>query len=479
MVPVLVNMGLVLQLAGILIAFPIAMGFVYDETQAIISLFVTSFAFFFFGFFLNTLSVRRELDFRQSCILLTIVFFVLGILGAIPYFWLNVFNDSNIIARFLNSLFESVSGYTTTGFSLITNPDALPRSLMFYRSFTHLVGGLGVVFLLLAFFYTGSTLENMSKVMNFVRVTDSIKKSLMIILAVYTAYMLLFSTIFYVIGFTRIADSISVVISSLMTGGFSPATDFSPYAAFPAGLIVIVMMVFGATSFFIHYRFISRKPGKVLTKEFWMFLLVSAIGVLALEIVYPIDLFTAVFHVISASSGTGFATMNLSAIPEKAKLTFIFLMFLGGMSFSTAGGIKILRVALFLKSIPLAVGYSLGKGAEKIEFDGKNYDRNEIVTNLAVILLSVLLVTSAGVLISFSGFGLIDSMFEAVSAFGTTGLSVGIATTSLAAHLKLTLIMLMVIGRVEVLPFLVALTKLWEYRLPDYNKALAKSGLKF
>ncbi len=89
----------------ILVAFPIVMGFVYNETQAIISLFVTSFTFFFFGFSLNALSVREELDFRQSCILLTGVFFILGILGAIPYFWLNAFNDSSLIVRFVNSFF--------------------------------------------------------------------------------------------------------------------------------------------------------------------------------------------------------------------------------------------------------------------------------------------------------------------------------------------------------------------------------------
>ncbi|HWR26643.1 MAG TPA: potassium transporter TrkG [candidate division Zixibacteria bacterium] len=479
MIPVLVNMGLVLQLAGILIAFPIAMAFTYNETQAIISLFLTSFAFFFVGFFLNTLSVRRELDFRQSCILLTTVFFILGIIGAIPYFWLNAFNDTSILSRFMNSLFESVSGYTTTGFSLITDPDALPRSLMFYRSFTHLVGGLGVVFMLLAFFYTGSTLENMSKVMNFVRVTDSIKRSLVMILVVYTVYILLFSTVFYLLGFTMIADSISVVISSLMTGGFSPATDFSPYAGFPTGLLVIVMMIFGATSFFIHYRIISRKSGNVLTKEFWMFLLVSASGVLALMIVYPIDFFITVFHVISASTGTGFSSMPFNNIPEKGKLVFIFLMFFGGMSFSTAGGIKIMRVALFLKSIPMVIGNSLGKGTEKIEFDEIYYDRNEIVTNLVIILLSIVLVVATTVLISFSGFSLIDSMFEAVSAFGTTGLSVGIATTALAMHLKLMLIFLMVIGRVEILPFLVALSKLGTYHFPDHNEVLVKTGLKF
>lgn len=458
--PVLANMGLVLQLAGILVAFPIGMGFIYNENQTIIPLFVTSFAFFFVGFLLNALSVREELDFRQSCILLTGVFFILGILGAIPYFWLNAFNDSSITERFVNSFFESVSGFTTTGFSLISNTDALPRSLMFYRSFTHLIGGLGVVFILLAFFYSGKMLDNMSRVMNFMRVTDSIKKSLASILVVYAIYVLLFSAIIYVLGFTNIANTISVVLSSLMTGGFSPVGDFSLYTAFPAVLVVIVMMIFGATSFLIHYRIVHGKFRSMFTKEFWMFILISTIGVFAVKAVYPLDLLSTVFHVLSASTGTGFSTINFSEIPEKAKFLFIVLMFLGGMGFSTAGGIKIFRFALFLKSIPFAIGSSLGKEYEKIEFDGNNYDRKDILTNLLFILLSFILIVVTGALLSFSGFGLIDSMFEAVSAFATTGLSVGIVSATLAVHLKLTLIILMVIGRVEIIPFLVAVTKI-------------------
>jgi len=135
-------------------------------------------------------------------------------------------------------------------------------------------------------------------------------------------------------------------------------------------------------------------------------------------------------------------------------------MFLGGMSFSTAGGIKIFRLALFLKSIPFALSSSIGKEAERIEFDGKDYDKKDIIANIAFILLSIVLVVATGALLSFSGFGLIDSMFEAVSAFATTGLSVGIVSVALAIHLKLVLIILMVIGRVEILPFLIAVRKI-------------------
>lgn len=456
--PVLANMGLVLQLAGILIAFPIGMGFLYDESQAIIALFITSFAFFFFGFFLNTMSVREELDFRQSCILLTEVFIVLGIIGAIPFFWLNAFNDSDIITRIVNSLFESVSGYTTTGFSLITDPDALPRSLIFYRSFTHLIGGLGIVFMLLAFFYTGNTLEAMSKVMNFVKVTDSIKKSLALILLVYTLYIGIFSGIFYLFGFTGIADIISVVLSSLMTGGFSPVTDFSPYASFPTGFIVIVMMVLGATSFIIHYKIVTGKFMSAITGELIVFFLISISSVIVLAVIYPIDLFTTIFHVMSASSGTGFSTIDFGKVPEKAKAVFILLMFIGGMSFSTAGGIKISRLMLFFKSVLFTIRAALGNEEDAIFVEKNTFGRNEMITNLVLIMVSIFFVVGVVMMFLFSGFNLIDSMFEVVSAFGTVGLSAGIVNVSLASHLKISLIFLMILGRVEAIPFLVAVS---------------------
>lgn len=459
--PILANMGLVLQLAGILVAFPIGMGFIYNESQAIIALFITSFSFFFFGFFLNTMSVREDLDFKQSCILLTEVFVVMGIIGALPYIWLNAFNDTDIGSRILNSLFESVSGFTTTGFSLITDPDTLPRSLMFYRSFTHFIGGLGIVFLLLAFFYTGKTLEAMSQVMNFVRVNDSIKKSLLMILLVYSVYIALFSGIFYLLGFTNIADTISIVLSSLMTGGFSPVTNFSPYAAFPAGLIVIIMMIFGAVSFIVHYRIITLNFRKSITVEFIVYLIISALGVVALMVLYPIDLFSTIFHVLSASSGTGFAAIDFTKVPEKAKLVYIMLMFIGGMSFSTAGGIKISRLMLFFKSIFYTLRNAIGNDdKDKIMIDGNEFGGNIIISNLVLVLVSVVIAVGAGVMFWFSGFGLVDSMFEVASAFGTVGLSTGIATIALAPHLKLSLIVLMITGRVEAIPFFVSLAGL-------------------
>ena len=459
--PVLANMGLVLQLAGILVAFPIMMGFIYNETQAIIALFVTGFAFFATGFVLNALSIREWLDFRLSCMLLTGTFFVLGFIGSIPYFWLNVFNDASIGARFVNSFFESISGYTTTGFTLITNIDALPRSIVFYRSFTHLVGGIGIVLILLAFFYRGKTLEHLTKVINLVGgPTNSIKKSLISVLEIYVLYVFLLSGLFYALDYAGLADSISVVLSAFMTGGFTPTEDMSKYIFFPSGGLLMLMMFLGATSFFIHHRIFSKRFMSAITKELVAFILIIIAGIIAVQAAYPVDFSTIAFNVVSASTTTGFSTMDFSAMADNVKLIFIALMFIGGMSISTAGGIKVFRVLLLFKAISFTIGSVIGRTTDRISLDGHEYCRRDIITNLLFIILSGVAVIAVASLLTFEGFSLADSLFEATSAFSTVGLTAGIISVSLATHLKAAFILLMVLGRVEIIAFLVAVTRM-------------------
>ena len=459
--PVLANMGLVLQIAGILVAFPIVMGFIYNETQAIIALFITGFMFFSTGFILNALSIREWLDFRQSCILLTGTFFVLGFIGSIPYFCLNVFNDTSLSARFVNSFFESISGYTTTGFTLISNIDALPRSIVFYRSFTHLVGGLGIVLIMLAFFYRGKTLEHLTRAINLVGgPTNSIKRSFISVLEIYVLYVVLLSGLFYALDYAGLAESISIVLSSFMTGGFSPTADMSKYTFFPSGGLLILMMFLGAISFFIHHRIFSKRFMSAITKELVAFVFIILAGIVAVQAAYPVGLETIAFNVVSASTTTGFATMDFSAMADNVKLIFIALMFIGGMSISTAGGIKVFRVLLLFKAISFTIGSVIGRTTDRISLDGHEYCRRDIITNLLFIILSGAAVIVVTFMLSFAGFSLADSLFEATSAFSTVGLTTGIVSVSLATHLKAAFIFLMVLGRVEIIAFLVAVTRI-------------------
>ncbi|HLC00527.1 MAG TPA: hypothetical protein VJL33_04340, partial [Candidatus Bathyarchaeia archaeon] len=133
------NLGFLLQIAGLLTILPIAVGLYFEETQAVVSLFIACVTFLGCGFMLNALCERKDLDFKSSNVLFLASFIILPLIGALPFIYYDPFISANVFERFTNGIFESVSGFTTTGFSFVTNPDVLPNSLLIYRSITELM----------------------------------------------------------------------------------------------------------------------------------------------------------------------------------------------------------------------------------------------------------------------------------------------------------------------------------------------------
>ena len=147
------NLGFLLQVTGLLLFLPIAIGFQAGELAAVSSLVATCFLSFGIGFVFNSLAERKELDEKTSLWLMLSVFSILPLVLMIPYIWNNVFHTGNLFDLFTNAYFETVSGFTTTGFSFIANPGSLPMSLLFYRSLVEFIGGVGFVYILVAFLY--------------------------------------------------------------------------------------------------------------------------------------------------------------------------------------------------------------------------------------------------------------------------------------------------------------------------------------
>jgi trk system potassium uptake protein len=149
----------------------------FNETQAVIALFSACVAFLGCGFLLNALCERKTLDFKSSNFLFLATFILMLLIGALSYFYMNPFGSTNVLDKFTNGYFESVSGFTTTGFSFIANPETLPYSMLIYRSITELMGGVGIVFLLLAFFQSRKSLHNLSNSAGIENVCGSLKKT--------------------------------------------------------------------------------------------------------------------------------------------------------------------------------------------------------------------------------------------------------------------------------------------------------------
>ncbi|MEM0333158.1 MAG: potassium transporter TrkG, partial [Candidatus Aenigmatarchaeota archaeon] len=191
------NLGFVLQTAGILIILPIIVAFYYEEKESLISLFLTSFTFFSIGFLMNSLAERKELDFKSSCLLVTVTFFIVALIGSIPYLYLRIFNSNSVFKNIIDSYFESISGFTTTGFSLIENLEILPKSIILYRSLTQWIGGIGIVYLILAFFYPEEILNNILEAIGFKKTLSKIKNSMIEVIAIYSFYTILYFSLFY------------------------------------------------------------------------------------------------------------------------------------------------------------------------------------------------------------------------------------------------------------------------------------------
>lgn len=454
---VFANLGFIFQIAGLLVYLPILVAFKYNETTALISFFVTATVFMGIGFLLNAFSQRKELDFKASCALITLAFVFLGAVGSIPYLWLNPVHLASTAEQVTDYYFESVSSFTTTGFSLISDVDSLPRSIIFYRGLSQFIGGIGVVFILLAFFYPEKDVVQLSKAIGMGAI-ENLKRSFMAVLLVYTIYAAVFTAALYFLGFKEVVSAISIILGALMTGGLSVINDFSVLANWKMLSLITIAMLFGAFSFWSHHAIFTGRARRAITSELLVFLLVVLSGSLMVKIFVGASFGDSIFHAASASSTTGYSYIDLAGIPDSAKLVFAVLMFIGGSSFSTSGGVKVMRLIIFLKSIPWAVRRLITEDGGKLVFEGRPLEDREVVQSLLLILLGISTVfVSAFVLVS-SGFGFVDSVFESTSAFATTGFSAGIITPALPMGLKWLFIALMIVGRVEVIPLLVLIS---------------------
>jgi trk system potassium uptake protein TrkH len=451
-------MGFVLQISGIFIVLPIILSFINNETSATIALFIAAMIFLTLGFSLNAFCERRELSYKLSCSLIVLIFILLTVIGAIPYMYINISNGG-IIQNISDSIFESASGFTTTGFSVIPNISAVPESILFYRGLTQFIGGIGIVLVLLAFFYPEAKLQDFARGMGFSK-DQKIKKTFILIILIYSAYTIIMVIMSYLLGYHDIVKGIAFVFSAISTGGFAPVGDITSIATrFPMNAILVICMVLGASNFFIIAGLFKRRFKEFFQSETSVFLVMGIFAISIAVIFFGLSADVAVFHIVSAMTNSGFSYVSVAQFTDGLKFFLIFLMLVGGASFSTAGGIKIFRFVLMIKTIRKAVYESITEREYKVKLFGKEYTDAGIIQAAMVVLLMISLVFFSAFIVSSYGFQPVDSLFETTSAVATTGLSTGIISPSLAIELKWLFVVLMLLGRVEVLAFLIMISR--------------------
>jgi trk system potassium uptake protein len=454
------NIGFLLQTAGLLTILPIGVGLYFNETQTIISLFLAAISFFGLGFLMNALCERKNLDFKSSNILFVAAFILLPLIGAIPYFYNDPFNSATILDSFTNGFFESVSGFTTTGFSFIASPETLPLSLLVYRSITELMGGVGIVFLLLAFFQSKQGLRNLGTLIGVDDVCGSLRKTFLSVLAIYGVIILAFIGIFFALGFQNLTTTGTFVIDTL-TGGFSPpGSQFQQYLAFAPKIFIIFLMLLGGLNFAVFYNIFTLKPRKAITLEFLTFFTIIAVGTIAVALLAKVEVLDSLFHVVSMSSSIGYSYIPLASFGNTALAILLVIMIIGGCAFSMSGGIRVSRIIAFGKAIEenimgLFVREDDVSKSAKIKSENEN-DFNNFSASVSILLFIFTLVIFA-VIFSTIGVSFQDSLFEMGSALTTNGISMGATTVTMGIGYKWLVIIAMTIGRIEMLTILIAI----------------------
>jgi trk system potassium uptake protein len=494
--PIFGNLGFIMQFTGILMIIPAIYGTFLNELESAASIYLAVISMSLTGFLLNTLGEKSRLNLKQSSIVVVASFTLLSLYGSLPYIYVNPFEiNFDYLSLFVSSVLESSSGYTTTGLSTIENPESLPESFVFYRSYTQLVGGLSFVYLVMALYYPETKLAMMRNMIG--RGILKFKQLLSTISIIFVIYTFIFILLIFFMGDIQLIDSVSLSFTTLVTGGFLP--DSTIFNSINSNQLILIMvgMLFAALPFGFHYGIFSRG---VKTRRFSMEMIVYLFFVLLSAILFIIiepsisthNWLTSLFHIVSASTTTGFSFINLSSLTFEGKLFLIFVMLVGGTAFSTAGGIKIARLLLIFQKLrgntiflamsdaftPLsisstAIQFRKYRNGQKFLISKKNLlkSKNDLVYRdtqklpllydkafrdaIFVIIFFVILSIGSAIAISYlNKSDFVDALFESSSAISNTGLSVGITTVDLDLISKIILSINMVLGRFEIIALL-------------------------
>ena len=499
--PILGNLGILLQFSGILLVVPAFLGTALGESSSIVGIFFAVVGLSFAGFFLTNIGEKGPMNLKQASIFIVSGFILLSLFGSIPYVYINPFgSDTGALVLFVNSFFESASGFTTGGLSIISHPETLPASLNFYHSYTQWVGGLSFVYLVLILFFPERKLSAMKSVLGggLLRV----RELLITIVGIFTAYTLILIFMFIFFSQTGALNANSLSFATIKGGGYIPLSNIITPDHPERLAILAVGMILSALPFAFHYHIFSRKgllTRKTISIEVTVFLvlIITAIPIFYWLSLGKADMYSSIFHIISGSTTTGFQYLNIQSLPSGAKIFLTLMMLVGGTAFSTAGGIKVGRFILLyqeltksskgknITTIPetyasssissTANPYRSTEFMTRLQDEHRKIKLEEIVEQQARMLkrisfimrrkvvreiltviglyVSIALITGS-VLSYLTNSRLEDALFESVSAISTTGLTAGITSVNLDVFSKLILAANMIVGRFEIIAIL-------------------------
>lgn len=462
-------LGHVLRIEALLLLLPCLIAVYFHESQGWYYLFTAALCVVL-GMLMTWKKPKSSIFYlKEGCIATAMSWIFLSVFGCLP------FCISGEIPSFTNALFETISGFTTTGASILEDVEALSHCALFWRSFTHWIGGMGVLVFLLAIIpMSGGSNINLMRAESpgpsVGKLVPKIGATARILYGIYFGLTLLQLLLLYLNGMP-LFDAVTTSIGTAGTGGFGIRGDsIAGYSDTLQWIVTVFMILFGI-NFNFYYYLLFRQFRKALGMQevrAYLLIILASVGFITLNIRHLTGgLFRALtqsaFQVASIITTTGFATTDFNQWPEASKTILVMLMFVGACAGSTGGGIKVSRFLISIQSVLSELhSYIHPKAITTVKMDKKPIDR-EVVRATNVYFITFLLVFATSVfVISLEGHDLITN-FTAVAAT-INNIGPGLSQVGPAANFnffshfsKYVLMFDMLAGRLEFFPLLILL----------------------
>lgn len=459
--------GRLLMMIGVSMIFPLVWSFYYGEKEFlvfIISITIT----FLSGYLLSNIKTNDQgLRLIEGLGVVSLGWAAMSAFGALPFFLSGTLG-------YLDAYFETMSGFTTTGATVILNIDILPKSILFWRSMTQWLGGMGIIVLAVAIlpalsiggmqlFDAESPGPKVDKLKPQIRETAKILYGVYLIFTGVEIFLLK-------LGGMGFFDATCHSFCTLATGGFSTRNASIAYynSPFIEGVIVLFMFLAGA-NFMLHYSALRGKLDYFKNKEFLFYTAIVASSIIVMTVELRYSVFNSIsdafryssFQVVSIMTTTGFATSNFDAYPALSRMILLILMFIGGCACSTGGGIKNIRIIIILKYFyreiyqfvhPNAI-LSIKVGEDTISDDILKGVMGFFIGYITIFVFSTMIITAFGI-------DLITALSSVAATLGNVGPGLGLVgpmyTYALLPDLiKIVLTFCMWVGRLEIFTVMV------------------------
>ena len=417
---------------------------------------------------------------REGLVCVGLSWMCLSVLGCLP------FRFSREIPNFIDALFESVSGFTTTGSSILSNVEGLSKGLLYWRSFTHWVGGMGVLVFLLAVApagrgdkgFTMHLLRAESPGPDVGKLVPKMRQTALILYMIYIV-MTIINIVFLLLGGMPVLEAVCTAFGTAGTGGFGIKNDsIASYSPYIQNVCTVFMFLFGV-NFSCYYLLLLRQVGSVFRDE-ELRLYIGIAVVTTLLIVLDIrDLYSslgetvrhAAFQVSSIMTTTGFATTDFDLWPSFSKGLLLMLMVVGACAGSTGGGLKCARVLLLFKSLRRNIRQILNpRKVQVVRNNGKAVDESILANTNAYLAAYVIIIIVSFLLISLDGLSTGTNLSAVLACFNNIGPGLEAVGPTCnfsfySGFSKLVLIMDMLAGRLEIFPILALFSRgTWKRR---------------